>query len=98
MTFKLSWIQNVLGILACTVITVSCSKLDAPVSAPGLESLRLQALTTYFVDNRSGSSCSNAGTGTSSSAPWCDFTPVNSRTYGPGDQILLARGEWLGEE
>lgn len=48
--------------------------------------------TTYYIDNQSGSNCSNTGAGTSSSAPWCDFTPVNSATFQPGDQILLARG------
>ena len=48
--------------------------------------------TTYYVNNQSGSGCSNAGAGTSSAAPWCDFTPVNAATFQPGDQILLARG------
>lgn len=51
------------------------------------------ANTTYYVNNLSGSNCSNAGPGTSTSAPWCDFTPVNSHgAFGPGDKILLARG------
>ncbi|SFS65820.1 discoidin domain-containing protein [Paenibacillus sp. BC26] len=48
--------------------------------------------TTYYVDNQSGSGCSNAGAGTSAGVPWCDFTPVNAKTFQPGDQILLARG------
>ncbi|GCE21871.1 hypothetical protein [Dictyobacter kobayashii] len=48
--------------------------------------------TTYYVNNQSGSNCNDAGAGTTQSAPWCDFTPINSHTFGPGDQILLARG------
>ncbi|TFC50494.1 right-handed parallel beta-helix repeat-containing protein [Cryobacterium shii] len=47
---------------------------------------------TRYVDNRVGSSCSNSGAGTSTSTPWCDFTPVNDRTLAPGAQVLLARG------
>ncbi|GCE31868.1 hypothetical protein KDA_73520 [Dictyobacter alpinus] len=50
------------------------------------------ASTTYYINNQSGTNCNNAGSGTTQSAPWCDFTPVNSRTFGAGDQILLARG------
>ncbi|HLV97963.1 MAG TPA: right-handed parallel beta-helix repeat-containing protein [Ktedonobacterales bacterium] len=48
--------------------------------------------TTYYIDNLSGSNCSNSNAGTSSGAPWCDFAPANSHTFQPGDQILLARG------
>ena len=48
----------------------------------------------YYVDSRSGSD-SNAGT--DASAPWRTLNPVNSRTFGPGDTIHLARGsEWAG--
>jgi len=50
---------------------------------------------TYYVGH---TSCSNAGPGTSPSAPWCDFTPVNSRTFNPGDTLLLARGETWNQE
>jgi hypothetical protein len=52
---------------------------------------RAEAGTTYYIDNQAGSNCSDAGLGTSPDTPWCDFTPVNSRTFGPGDRILLAR-------
>src|SRR5690242_2370654 len=48
---------------------------------------------TYYVNNQSGSNCNDSGSGTSSSQPWCTFTPVNNKgTYAAGDQILLARG------
>jgi hypothetical protein len=56
--------------------------------------LRAQAVTaTYYVNNKSGSNCSNTGAGTSQAQPWCDFVPVNAKTFQPGDQVLLARGE-----
>jgi Ricin-type beta-trefoil lectin domain-like len=48
--------------------------------------------TTYYINNLSGSHCSNSNAGTVSTAPWCDFTNVNSHTFGPDDTILLARG------
>ncbi|MDA3648653.1 right-handed parallel beta-helix repeat-containing protein [Saccharopolyspora indica] len=47
--------------------------------------------TSYHVDNRSGSNCSDSGPGTQQ-RPWCTFAPVNARTYTAGDKILLARG------
>jgi hypothetical protein len=52
------------------------------------------ALTgTHYVDNASGSGCTDTGPGTSASAPWCDFGRVNGQTFGPGAQILLKRGD-----
>lgn len=55
--------------------------------------------TTYYVNNQTGSNCSNTGAGTSTAAPWCDFTPINSHgAFGPGDQILLARGATWNQE
>src|SRR5437764_14752790 len=52
---------------------------------------RAEAGTAYYINNQAGSNCSESGPGTSPATPWCDFTPVNSRTFGPGDRILLAR-------
>jgi hypothetical protein len=46
----------------------------------------------YYIDNRSGSNCSDAGPGTSPTAPWCTFDKVNGKTLVAGEQILLARG------
>jgi len=57
------------------------------------------ANTTYYINNQSGSNCSDAGSGTSPSAPWCSFTPVNNiGTFGAGDQILLARGATFNQQ
>lgn len=48
--------------------------------------------TAFYINNLSGSNCSDSGPG-SMSQPWCTFTPANAHgAYGPGDSILLARG------
>jgi len=53
--------------------------------------------TTYYINNTGTPACSNSNAGTSSSAPWCDFTNVNSQTFSQGDQILLySGGSWSG--
>ena len=48
--------------------------------------------TTFYVNNASGSGCTDSGSG-SITTPWCTFTPANAYTFGPGDQLLLARGD-----
>ncbi|MFG3257289.1 right-handed parallel beta-helix repeat-containing protein [Streptomyces sp. NPDC048172] len=52
---------------------------------------------TYYVDNTSGSGCSDKHPGTSPEAPWCGFAPANDHTFVPGDRLLLARGAVFGE-
>jgi hypothetical protein len=49
--------------------------------------------TTYYVD--STATCPGSGT---QASPWCDFSVVNSKTFQPGDQILLERGDTFGSE
>ncbi len=50
------------------------------------------AATTYYVNNRADSNCSDAGPH-SPARPWCTFSPLNKiGTFAPGDRILLARG------
>jgi len=53
------------------------------------------AASTYYINNRSDSNCSDGGPH-SAAQPWCTLTPVNRiKTFAPGDQILLARGgDW----
>jgi hypothetical protein len=46
-----------------------------------------------YIDNSSGSNCSDSYTTTSPSQPWCDFTPINDTSLAPGAQVLLARGD-----
>jgi hypothetical protein len=64
----------------------------APFSfAPGHASA---ANTNYYVNSASGS---DSNSGTSSSSPWKTLGPVNSRSFGSGDVINLARGSsWTG--
>ncbi|WP_438481382.1 hypothetical protein [Oleiharenicola lentus] len=50
---------------------------------------------TYYINNLTGS---NSNAGTSTGAPWADFTHVNTRTFVAGDQILLARGGTWNQE
>ena len=50
---------------------------------------------TYYVDSVYGD---NANAGTSPTAAWRDFTPVNGRTLGPGERLLLRRGSVFNQE
>jgi hypothetical protein len=50
--------------------------------------------TQYYIDNSNvGSTCNDSGAGTSETAPWCDFTTFNSKTFNPGDTISLKSGD-----
>ena len=51
--------------------------------------------TTYFVDGVAGD---NARAGTSPETAWRDFTPVNGRTLGPGERLLVRRGSVINQE
>ncbi len=54
--------------------------------------------STYFVNNLSGSNCSDSGAHTINQ-PWCTFAPINKiGRFSPGDQILLARGGAWNQE
>jgi hypothetical protein len=61
------------------------------VGLPAISS-KLRALgsggNTYFID----SAGNNQHSGTSASEAWADFTNLSSRTFLPGDSILLKRG------
>ncbi len=70
------------GAVAAVVLAAVLAPLPA-TAQPG---------TTYYIDNRAGSNCANGGAGTSPSAPWCDFGPVEPKIFDPGDRVLLARG------
>lgn len=68
--------------------------VDAFIS--GVQSIALTG--THYVDNASGSGCSDAGPGTSQTAPWCDFANLNGQTFAPGAQILLKSGDTFNSE
>ena len=46
--------------------------------------------TDYFVDATAGD---DAAAGTSADTAWKSFTPVNAKTFAPGDRVLLKAGE-----
>ena len=50
---------------------------------------------TYYVDGCAGD---NARAGTSPDAAWRDFTPINGRTLGPGERLLIRRGSVVNQE
>ena len=50
---------------------------------------------TYYVDNANGNDNNN---GTSTSTAWKTLSKVNSKTFAPGDRILLKKGgSWTGQ-
>jgi len=51
--------------------------------------------TTYYVDSEHGD---NARAGTAPETAWRDFTPVNGRTLGPGERLLIRRGSVINQE
>lgn len=53
------------------------------------------ASTTYYIDSASGN---DSASGTTTATAWKTLAAANSRTFGPGDRILLARGRsWTGQ-
>ncbi|MDD2599778.1 MAG: LamG domain-containing protein [Kiritimatiellae bacterium] len=50
---------------------------------------------TYYVDSLHGN---NALSGTTPESAWKDFTLVNGRTLGPGEQLLIRRGSVINQE
>jgi hypothetical protein len=48
---------------------------------------------TRYIDNASGSGCSDNNAGTSTSAPRYDFAPVQDSALAAGSNLLLARGD-----
>lgn len=51
--------------------------------------------TTWYIDSRDGD---NNADGLTPATAWRDFTPVNDRTLGPGEQVLLRRGSVFTQE
>ncbi|MBM7568379.1 hypothetical protein [Paenibacillus sacheonensis] len=76
--------------LGSAMFLLLCIYFSAPAEASN---------TTYYVNNQSGSNCSDSGSGTSTSQPFCSFTPINNiGTFSSGDQILLARGSSYNQQ
>ncbi|WP_158602400.1 golvesin C-terminal-like domain-containing protein [Cohnella endophytica] len=65
------------------------------VAVTGIPEYAHAAGTTYYVSSSSGNDSNN---GTSSSTPWKTLVKASNQAYGPGDQILLKRGDtWTSE-
>jgi hypothetical protein len=67
---------------------------SASANLPSTTAADAQA-TTYYIDSVAGN---NAQAGTSPAAAWRDFTPINGRTLGPGQRLLLHRGSVFRQE
>jgi hypothetical protein len=87
--FKKHKRRGVSAFLATMAIAAASIVAASPAQAAG---------TVYYVNNASGSNCSDSGPGTSTTAPWCDFTPADALTFGPGDELLLASGDTWDQE
>jgi len=80
--------HKTLAFLAQQDPDLSARAWNPPGAAPG-------AAATYYVDSARGD---NANAGTSPETAWRDFTPVNGRTLGPGERLLLRRGSVINQE
>ncbi len=54
-----------------------------------------EGATTYYVDGIYGD---NTRAGTTPVAAWKDFTPVNGKTLGPSERLLIRRGSIINQE
>ncbi len=81
---------RIAALAATTAVVLGAGLLTAPAANA--------AGTTFYVDNRTGSNCSDTGAGTSADAPWCTFAPASDLTLGAGESLLLARGASWSEQ
>ena len=76
-----SWRRRLIGLTAALAIPTGISTLAVTAQA------HAAAGSAYYVD------CSQSDNGDGSqSSPWNSLDSVNAATFGPGDQILFARG------
>ncbi len=75
----------------CILMFVVCAAMVVITwNGAGPEHIALAAGSMYYINT---ASCSDNNQGTSPTAPWCDFAPVNNHgAFQPGDHILLACG------
>jgi hypothetical protein len=78
-----------LTLLVLCIAAFALAAIATPASAAG---------TTYYINNQTGSNCSDAGPH-SFLRPWCTFAPLDRvKSFKPGDLILLARGASWNEQ
>ena len=56
---------------------------------------RTMSAATYYVDGIAGD---NTKAGTTPETAWKDFTPINGKTLGPGERLLIRRGSVINQE
>lgn len=62
---------------------------------PRTEAVADYEAVTYYIDGTAGD---NARSGTSPENAWRDFTPINGKTLGPGERLLIKRGSVINQE
>ncbi len=77
-----------LAFLAATDPDYSARAWNPPTATNGLAA-------TYYVDALQGD---NTRAGASPETAWRDFTPVNGRTLGPNERLLIRRGSVVNQE
>jgi hypothetical protein len=90
-SFTTARARTVLLLLALSILLAAGAQATPAAAQPASGSI-------FYVDNRPWSNCSNAGSGASPAAPWCDFAPASGHSFGPGDTLLLARGATWNQE
>jgi hypothetical protein len=81
-------VTKMLPFLPATDPDFSARAWNPPLSA-------VATARSYYVDAIDGD---NAGDGSSPATAWRDFTPINGRTLGPGERLLIRRGSELRQE
>lgn len=78
--------RTLLGMFAAGVLTLAGLTVAQPAVAASVD---------YYIDAASGS---DSATGTAPGSAWKTLAAANTRTFAPGDRILLARGNsWTGQ-
>ncbi len=80
--------HKMLAFLPATDPDFSARACETPVAADS-------RAATYYIDSRDGD---NGRDGASPQTAWRDFTPINGRTLGPGERLLIRRGSVLNQE
>jgi len=80
-----TWIAEEGGPYTFSVTLVGTSQV---ITSPALVISGTNTQTTFYIDPAGN----NLNSGTSPISAWSDFTNVNSRTFTPGQRVLLKRG------
>ena len=83
-----------------TTATPAPGTTATPTPAATATSTPIAASTTYYVDNSGSPACSDSGSGTSPTTPWCTVAKVVGvlPSFSPGDQVLFKCGDTWNEQ